>query len=349
MRKTYRLIFFLFLLAGASFLGFKKTSHVLSFFHSQKQLVTASANEGNQKQISENYGKSPLSFVSNEGQFDSKVAYASRGAGYSIFLTQTEAVLALNKSGSQRTDEQSVIKMQLADVNSTPSLTALEQLPGKVNYFSGSDKTKWQANVPTYAKVQYQGVYKGIDLVYYGNQRQLEYDFIVSPGANPNDIALTYDGAEKAEVNTDGALVLSLDGKEVQMHKPLVYQEVDGVKVEIQGNYLLASDNRVNFQVGVYDTTKPLVIDPVLSYSTYLGGSGGDDAFDFFVDSNGNAFITGRTGSTNFPTVDAQQASYNGGEDVFVTKLDTNGAIAYSTYLGGSGGENAVTIVTDSN
>src|SRR6266540_2720751 len=340
MRKTYRLIFFLFLLAGASFLGLKNTSQVLSFFHSQKQLVTASANEGNQKQISENYGKSPLSFVSNEGQFDSKVAYASRGAGYSIFLTQTEAVLALTKSGSQKTDEQSVIKMQLAGANSTPSITALEELPGKANYFSGSDTATWQANVPTYAKVQYQGVYKGIDLVYYGNQRQLEYDFVVSPGANPKDIALTYDGAEKVDVNSQGALVLSLDGKEVQMHKPVVYQEVDGVKKEIQGSYLLAG-NTVGFAVGEYDTAKPLVIDPVLSYSTYWGGSGTETDQDFFVDSAGDAYITGRTSSTDFPVSNAAQSSYGGGSDAFVTKFDSTGTVIYSTYLGGSSGENA--------
>src|SRR5439155_17798981 len=180
----------------------------------------------------------------------------------------------------------------LVGANQAAKVTALDELPGKSNYFIGSDPKKWRTDVPTYAKVKYEGVYPGIDLVYYGNQRQLEYDFVVAPGADPKAIALKIEtGSSKLEnrkaqlrVDASGDLVVEADGTEVRFHKPVVYQPKGSLNSEfriqnsefIEGRYVLTADNRVTFEVANYDRSKGLVIDPVLVYSTYLGGSVGD-------------------------------------------------------------------------
>jgi hypothetical protein len=223
-----------------------------------------------------------------------------------------------------------------------------DQLPGKVNYFLGNDPAKWHADLPTYAKVRYRSVYPGIDLVYYGNQRQLEYDFVVTPGASPAPIRLQFAAAQEPRIDPDGNLVLKgVDGQAV-FHKPLVYQEKDGHRQSIPGSFRRVSDNTIGFSLGSYDHAHRLIIDPVLVYSTYLGGSGsssgGDQGNGIAVDSASNAYIVGATFSLDFPiTVDAHQslnyaASAGHGSTVFVSKLNAAGtALVYSTYLGGSG------------
>lgn len=211
----------------------------------------------------------------------------------------------------------------------------MEELPGKSNYFIGNDSKKWRTDIPTYAKVKYQDVYPGVDLVYYGNQRQLEYDFVVAPGGDPKAIKIAFGGvgarpAVPLRIDANGDLVLETAGEEIRLHKPLVYQEVDGVKQAIQGSFVLLElgtqdserrTRRVGFQVAEYNTSKPLVIDPVLSYSTYLGGSG-DDRFPIIaVDATGHVYLVGQTSSTNFLTVNPLQPTYGGGPfDVFVAK-----------------------------
>ncbi len=296
---------------------------------------------GNRPRVGETYGRLPLSFEANQGQTDSQVKFLSRGRGYTLFLTSTEAVLGLNSPQSpprtQRIASSAVnLRMKLVGANPTAQVTGLEELPGKSNYFIGNDPSKWRTNVPNYAKVRYQDVYPGVDLVYYGNQRQLEYDFIVAPGADPSAITLAFDGADKLELDAQGDLVLHVAGGQTCLRKPVAYQQVNGLRQQIAGRYLLQGKRQVRFQVAAYDASQPLVIDPVLIYSTYLGGSGNEAGMAIAVDAAGNAYVTGYTSSANFPTASPLQATYAGG-DAFVAKLNAAGnALVYSTYLGGT-------------
>src|SRR2546430_13887624 len=230
-------------------------------------------------QVNKAYGSLPLRFEANVGQSDSRVQFLSRGRGYTLFLTAAEAVLALSKAksaiGRQRgisrrvgrptpTEEHrdAVVRMQLVGANSEPQVKGKHQLSSKINYYIGNEPLKWRTGVPIYAKVEYIGIYPGIDLVYYGNQRQLEYDFVVSPGASPKDIHLSFKGARKIQVNANGELVLRTAAGEVNLHKPLVYQEIDGKKRELAGRYVFEGESGVGFDVEPYDACSRLVIDP---------------------------------------------------------------------------------------
>ncbi len=232
-----------------------------------------------------------------------------------------------------------VLRMKLRNANPAAKVTGADELAGTSNYFIGNDPKKWRSNVPTYAKVKYEGIYSGIDLVYYGNQRQLEYDFIVAPGADPRRIQFDVRGARRIRQDAQGELVFKVGEDEIRWHKPVVYQEKDGKRQEIAAHYAIAAANRVAFEVAKYDASRPLYIDPLI-YSTYLGGSGGDEGFGIAVDSAGNAYISGLTNSTDFPTVNPSQPANGGGWDAFVAKINPAGsALVYSTYLGGSGDE----------
>src|SRR5580692_1612502 len=308
-----------------------------------------------QTRILDPYGKLPLSFEANHGQTDNKVKFLSRGHGYSLFLTGNEAVIALKKTPPQTKETKllprrelaeklkggaeavTIVRMQLAGANAVPRVGGAKELPGKVNYFIGNDPASWRTNVPTYAKVKFEGVYPGIDLVYYGNQGQLEYDFVVAHGVDPNQIRLKFEGAGKLRLDEKGDLLLGSAGEEVRFEKPVVYQEVAGRQQAVEGGYMLASGNRIGFQLGEYDHSQPLVIDPVLSYSTYLGGGGFDSGKGIAVDASGNAYVTGLTTSTNFPSANPIQSTLGGAENAFVTKINPTGsALVYSTYLGGN-------------
>ena len=320
------------------------------------------------------YGKLPLSFEENQGQTAQEVRYLSHGSGYDLFLTSQEAVVSVtphlkfdfsprhrmatlralrdarrSRSHAQKT---ATIRLQLADANPQPRITGADLLPGKVNYFLGNDPKKWRAGIPTYSRVQYAAVYPGIDLVFYGNQRSLEYDFVVAPGADPSAIALNINGARKMHMNAAGDVVLGISGGEVALQKPVVYQQVNGKRHEIAGTYLVAENHRVKFSVGAYDRSQPLIIDPVLNYSTYVGGSGSDEASAIAVDGNGDAFIAGTTTSPDFPTFNAAQSSVTaGGFAAFVSELNPAGTtLLYSTYLAGTAApsETAFGIALDS-
>lgn len=305
--------------------------------------------------VSETYGKLPLTFEVNQGQVDAQVKYVSRGSGYNLFLTGTEAVLALRAHGkadgdapsdigkeSQETSvQQAVLRMKLLGASSASETKGLDSQPGKSNYFIGNDPQKWRTNVAQYARVQYTDVYPGVNLVYYGNQRQLEYDFVVAAGADPNVIRLAFTGADKLSVDEKGDLVLETGGGELRQHKPIVYQEVDGERKEVAGRYVLSGKQEVGFEVAEYDASQPLVIDPVLSYSTYLGGSSDESGKGIAVDSFGNAYVTGYTNSLNFPTVNSlpYRPSNTSDRFAFITKLSASGSwLVYSTYLGGNNG-----------
>src|SRR3989441_926920 len=240
--------------------------------------------------------------------------------------------------------------MKLLGANPTPRVTGVEELRGRSNYFIGNDPAKWRANVPTYAKVEYRDVYPGVNLVYYGNQRQLEFDFIVAPGADPQRIRLGVEGADRLDLDAQGDLVVQTGGAQVRLQQPHVYQMANGVRQEIESRYVLNDHHEVEIWVAAYDTHKPLVIDPTLAYSTYLGGTGFDEGFGIAVDSLGQAYVTGVTASLDFPTTaGAFQSSSAGSEDAFVTKLNPTGAVlVYSTYLGGTNSDVGLGIAVDS-
>ena len=309
----------------------------------------------------EAYGTLPLSFEENQGQTAREVRYASHGSGYELFLTPQEAVIALRRNPhsnlsplhrkttiqamreAHKTGQIAAVRMQLEGANPNPTVTGLDQLPGKANYFIGNDPKKWHTDVPSFARVKYASVYPGVDVVFYGNQRRLEYDFIVAPGADPRTIQLKIDGARKMHIDSHGDLVLGVPGGEVELQKPLIYQQVKGERREIAGNYLLTADHRVTFSVATYDRNEPLILDPVLNYSTYLGGSGTENGQAFAgiaVDKNGNAFVTGQTTSIDFPSGTnggvSAAANPNSGA-VFVAEIDPTGTkLLYSTYLRGT-------------
>jgi hypothetical protein len=287
----------------------------------------------NRPSLQRNYGQLPLSFEPNVGQTDSRVQFLSKGHGYDLFLTPTEAVLTLQKpldsSGSR-----AVLHMGLVGVNANAVVTGQGQLPGISNYFLGNDPTKWYTRIPTYRQVVYHNIYPGIDLVYYGNdQRQLEYDFVVSPSANPAAIQLAFQGASTPTLDGGGHLHIATPAGEVLQHAPLIYQIANGGRRRVQGAHTLGSNNQIGFQLGQYDPSSPLYIDPVLSYSTYLGGSGSDSGNAIAVDAAGASYVTGQTNSPNFPL----HNPIEGSGTVFVTKLDPTGTmLLYSTRLGGS-------------
>ena len=248
--------------------------------------------------------------------------------------------------------------MRLLSANPAAKVTGAEELPGKSNYFIGNDRSKWRTNVPTYAKVRYESVYPGVNLVYYGTRGgELEYDFVVAPGANPKAIALGIEAQQHAplQVNSKGNLVVTLENGSVEFHKPVVYQTDDRQSSDnrhsVDARYALDAQNHVRFECGPYDHSRPLVIDPVLVYATYVGGTGGDIGYAITVNSaTHSAYITGVTNSTNFPLtttpgVGTYQNAYKGNGDAFVTELNSAGTqIVYSTYLGGSGSDTAAAI-----
>lgn len=244
--------------------------------------------------------------------------------------------------------QSAVLHVKLVGTNPAAEIFGLDELPGKSHYLVGNDPKQWRTNVPAYTRVKYRDVYRGIDLVYYGKQGQLEYDWVLGPGADPKTIAFGFQGADKIEIDTGGDLVLHTPSGQIRQHRPLVYQERDGVRQEIPGGYVLQGRHQVGFQVAAYDTRKPLVIDPVLSYFTYLGGGADDNGYAIAVDAADNAYVTGSTLSVDFPTEAGALQSASGGQDAFVTKLNAAGsALVYSTYLGGSGNDEGLGIAVD--
>ena len=315
----------------------------------------------------------PLSFEPNQGQTDGSVKFLSRGDGYVLFLTSNEAVFKLSSRTGAR-NAYSVLRMGFQGANESSEISVMEKLSATANYFIGSDPKKWHSGVPTYGKVNYRGIYPGVDVVFYGNQRELEYDFAVAPGADASRIAMTFSGA-KPKVDRDGNVLLSLGGNSITLHKAVLYQGKGSDRKSIDGSYVVAG-NRVHLRIGPYDHSQPLVIDPVISYLTYLGGSTGINGNaavtsigcrpnacppgysyqrgqGIAVDSSGSVYVTGQTWTTDFPTQNPLQAKNNSLTNQFtayVTKLNPTGTgLIYSTYLGGSVNEEADAIAIDSN
>jgi uncharacterized protein (TIGR03437 family) len=310
--------------------------------------------------VATKFAKLPLRFEENRGQTDPQARFVSRGPGYALFLTSTEAVLTLRKpavpsSANPRDPRErkefrqpkgeavsspepdSVIRLRLVGANPSPQVSGVEPLSGRANYLLGNDPAQWSTDVPVYAKVKYEDLYPGVDLVYYGNPQELEYDFIVAPGADPAQIEMDIAGAEQLRVDSAGELVLAASGKEVRFRRPVIYQETERGRREIAGGYALLAPSRVAFEIAAYDAQRPLVIDPVLVYSTYLGGLGSDVIQAIAVDTAGSVYVAGVTDSVDFPTLSPFQATKASLADVFVSKLSADGsALVYSTYLGGN-------------
>jgi len=386
-------------------------------------------------------GRLQLGFEENHGQTDSAVAFLSRGADYAVYLSAGAATLAVVRPatstlvrpelapytgpgsgaplGPPPGGEQATLRLAFAGADAHVRIEGRDRLPGTVSYLRGDDASRWHTAIPTYARVAYDNLYPGVDLVYYGTDGRLEYDYIVRPNADPSPIALDVQGAQALTLDSDGALVLTTAVGPVRQEPPVAYQEIDGARRAVDARYTL-NGTTVGVALGAYDHSQPLTIDPVLVYgtylggstgytnngntypngiavdaagdayvtgytyatnfvttpnayrttpitgvdafvskfnpagnallySTYLGGSGDDDAHHIALDASGNAYVTGWTSSTNFPVVNAAQSAYGGGQyDAFVTKLNPSGtALVYSTYLGGRGRDMGYGIAID--
>jgi VCBS repeat-containing protein len=280
------------------------------------------------------YVSTPLTFEANEGQTDSRVDFLARGSGYNVYLTEGDAVLALGDGEGGH-----MLRMNLVGANENAAASGLHELTSRSNYLIGPDLATWTTDIENYGRVQYRNVYEGIDVHYYGNERQLEYDFILHAGASPDQIRLSFDGARALAIDVDGDLVVTVNekGDEVRFQAPITYQDGESGRETIESKYVLSEDGQVGFEVHAYDTSRPLVIDPILEYGTYLGGTGNDSVRAIAIDTSGDVYVAGRTNSPDFPTTAGPFGPVSG-TDVFVSKLSADGTtLLYSTYVGGSG------------
>ncbi len=310
-------------------------------------------------EVNRNIASMPLAFTENQGQWDERVLFRANAGAATMWFSQDGAYYQFTRRvarddevsddplhpGLDRFDreldsiETMMIKASFVGANPNPQIAGIDAMEYKCNYFIGNEPDKWRTDVHNYEAIIYEDIYDGIDLKYYGNGRQMEYDFIVSPGADPEQIRIEYKGAISLSVNDVGELVVETDWGNVTELKPHVYQLNAGQRMEIECEYMLLSGSEFGFNLrDGYDSRLPLVVDPVLSYSTYLGGNNSDNAKGIAVDDNGNAFVTGNTQSLNFPTENPYQTEHGSGfYDAFVTKLNSSGnGLIYSTYLGGS-------------
>ncbi|MDR3554780.1 MAG: SBBP repeat-containing protein [Syntrophobacteraceae bacterium] len=328
------------------------------------------------------YERLPLYFIANRGQVNGGVVFYETGAAHTTFFTRKEIVLGLGKREAKVDPERygaenrqarpwqalpergadvrtSYLRIGMLGMNKDVQVVAREEQQGKINYFKGNNPGKWRTNIPTYGAVLYKNAYPGIDIKFYGNNRRLEYDIIVGPGADPSVVRFKYSGARDVRVSQNGDLAVDLAAGSVIQQRPVVYQQAGGKRVKRRGTFMVREDRQgshrtftCSFDLGRYDRSAPLIVDPTFVYSTYLGGSGqyGDSASSIAIDASGNAYVTGYASSTDFPvTAGAFQATLKSSEwNVFVTKIAAGGAsLVYSTYLGGSGGDSANSIAID--
>jgi len=337
-------------------------------------LASQPATPAARARIQANYAALPLAFEANQGQTDPQVKYLARGKGYRLFLTSSQAIMALGgtkgysevldmmmnkrrgpaavrallKKRALRRQQQStaVLRMNLLGANSHPQMVAEDLQPGTAGYFIGQDRSKWHTNIPMYGRVNYRGVYPGVDLAFHGLSQQLEFDYVVGPGADATPIALNFEGADSIRTNESGDLILATSAGPVQLRKPLAYQTSNGVREAVTAGFVLKSKNEVAFALGPYDHARALVIDPVVTYSTYFGGSGADYGISIAVDGSGNAYVTGATDSPAVPGFVTPTLS--GSFDVYVTKISSTGTLGFTSEYGGSGDDFPGGIAIDS-
>jgi hypothetical protein len=308
----------------------------------------------------------PMRFEANQGQGPAVAKYIARGRGYLLSLTPDGAAMNLSKTASTATTGGATvptasIRMHWHGAAANPLIGGVDPQQERRNFMVG-ERGNWHTDVETFNKVRYTGLYPGVDAVFYGNQNELEYDFVVAPGADPGVIRLGFEGADSLSIADNGDLELTVGSDRVVQHAPRIYQEIGGQRREVDGKYVLAANNEVRFQLAAYDADQPLVIDPVLKYSTYLGNTSYDSANAITVDSAGDIYVTGYTNSASFPLSGAYDGTCNGysgggtptdcanSKDVFVTKISgSTGAIVYSTFIGGDSDDVGRGIAVDAN
>ena len=321
--------------------------------------------------ISRNFARLPVAFERNQGQADHRVQFLVRQPHATLFLTPTEAVFAFDaphsvgsvpaarshiSAASHKIGTASVLRMQMVGANGKANAVGEQALPGKVNYLVGRDRRRWQTGASTFAQARYRGVYPGVDMVYYGSQQHLEYDFVLAPHADPRRIALRFAGADSVRVDRAGDMKVTVQGRTLTWQRPTVYQESKSGRQRVACGYAVSRNAQgkptLRFALGRYDTARQLVIDPALVYSTFFGGAVGESGNGIAVDSAGNAYITGSTSSSDFPTTSGafQESNISRSRaNAFVIKLNADGSdLVYSTYLGGTNYESGNSIAVDS-
>jgi hypothetical protein len=314
--------------------------------------------------VTESFLSLPLSFEANVGQADKEVKFLARGSGYTLFMTRSRVCLRLGQSTSKSTGRHNppgydkpdswnparseFVSIKLLGSNPSPEIDGVEPLPGKSNYFIGNDPAKWHVGVPSYSKLRYRDVYPGVDWVHYGNQSQFEHDFVVRPGADPEVIRIAVEGSDHISLDESGGLILRAGSGEIRLQRPDIYQEASGIRTAVSGEYVVKPGSEIGFKVASHDPRLPLVIDPVLKYTTHLGGIVTETGRGIDIDDSGNVYAIGETESVDFPVL-APLQTYQGEQDIFVTKFDQKGSeILYSTYVGGFLNDWASAIAVDS-
>ena len=280
----------------------------------------------------------PLAFEPNRGQSDPRVRFQSRTAGFSLYLTANQAVIGMRGSDHP-------LWLAWRHANPDPAAAGVEPLPAKHHYLKGRDPAAWHRNIPTYAQVRYTNLYPGIDLVYYGRDRQLEYDLVVAPGADPQPIEFALTGMDGLRVDRDGDLQVRLGQQAISLRRPIIYQDTRHGRQVVDGGYVRLAHNAIGLRLGAYDKTRPLIIDPMLSFSTYLGGSGAELGRGVAVDANGNVYMVGQTTSQDIRFSNGNKASSD--TDVLLAKFDSTGTLQGVMYLGGSGTDRGFGVVAD--
>jgi beta-propeller repeat-containing protein len=290
------------------------------------------------RRLSETFARMPMCFEANEGQAASSARFVSAIGGPRLLLSPAQATIELRQSSSA---EGEVLRMHLVSADPAAEIRGLDLLTTRANYFIGNDPSDWHANIPTYARVICEMVYPGVDMIYHGSQGELEYDFVVAPGANADSIRLRFEGAQKTAVDSEGNLIVQAKDTQVRHNKPVAYQETDGAREEVLVAFSLFADGTAGFQLGDYDRTRELVIDPVLVFSTYLGGSAADLGSGIFVDSAGSAYVLGNSRSSPFTHGTEDNA------DIFIGKFTPNGGAFTYAFFGGSKDDFATGLAVD--
>jgi hypothetical protein len=286
----------------------------------------------------------PISFEENHGQVDSEVRFLAHMGKNSIFFTPSEAVLVLYDN-SKENGPTGAVRTEWIGANPNPAMSVEKELPGRVNYLTGSDPARWHTNLPTFSRVRYGGIFPGVDAVFYGKDGEIEYDLEAGPGADVHKIRFALTGAESVRLSQNGDLVLQFKNGEARQRRPRVYQAVAGKRHWLSARYVIYPDSTIGYEIAGLDSSKAVVIDPTLSYSTLIGGTSADSVNSVAVDQFGRVYATGVTRS-GFPTKNPRQGNQLG-DDAFVTKFfATGGGLIYSTYLGGSDSDvgNAIAI-----
>jgi Beta-propeller repeat len=314
-------------------------SLIISLIIPTQSKIHAETIQSETQNTQKDYGKFPMLFEQNKGQTEKTAKFISRGKGYTLYLAETQAVFQLRKKQVQSPKSKvrspktnsDTLRMNFVNANTNPTISGTDEAVTKTNYYIGKSKFE---NLSNYHKVNYRNIYKGIDAVFYGNQGNLEYDFNILPNSDATQIKLNFDGAKNISINENGDLILKTENAELTQHKPVAYQIINDERKEVAVSYKL-TENQISFELGEYDKSQVLTIDPVLSYLTYFGGSGGEYVGDIKVDSEGNAFVAGSTESTNFPGPNS--GSGNIDFAAYVSKISPDGqTILYTTFLDGN-------------